>query len=327
VSRRAFVLLWHACGYWALAVALGGFVPMPTLAVGLLGVALLYGLFGLLRAIVRRDSTVIARCVGICALVSAVVLSLPQPGDLRYAFGHRGSVAGSVLIILGVMLIVGIVLVSAMRLGRGRRPGALAQWLWPSIGFPIAVIGAFLAMSSPTSARPVMVVAVAVWLGGMLCAGEQKTRLLPRFVGLAVIVAFPAFWPPVSLDANREAIVEAVFLHQLEWSDGSGRFLSIDGHDPSPDLVRRVAAVAPAIRPASAAKWDSDDYVTGVGGERGEILFVDTRSLKRSWVVPGFVRIEGGGHSGPLEAAGYTYLLTWKFGRWVLVDEQMNWVS
>lgn len=260
-------------------------------------------------------------------MVPAVALSLPQPVDLKYTFVHRGSVAGSVLIILGVMLIVGIVLVSAMGLGRGRKPGALAQWLWLSIGFPVAVIGALLAMSSPTSAMPVMVVTVAVWLSGMVWAGEQKTRLQPRFVGLAVVVAFTAFWPPISLDANREAIAEAVFLHQLEGSDGSGRFLSIDGHDPKPDFVRRITAVAPAIAPASAAKRGADQCLIGVGGEHGAILFVDTRSLRRSWVEPGFVRIEGGGHSGPLEGAGYTYLLRWWFGRWVVVDERMNWVS
>jgi hypothetical protein len=321
---------WHAWGFGVVVAALAAVASTPWIALGVLAAAAVVWLVGSVRALARRDGTLVARLVGVASLGFAVLLGLPGRLEARSweSWGLRSSVALGALLTLCAMLAVALVHASVLGLRKGRRWGALAQWLWAAVAFPLLVAGMFIALEPRSGAPFLVLVCAAVWLSGLVWAAQEKRLLPPRLVGALLAVGLLAAWPPVSLDAGRDAIAEAIFLHQLQRRDARGCFLSIDGHDPDAELLRRVAEAAPGVRRVSEAKPAPNRYVFG-GRDvpEGAILKVDARSFGRSWRSPGLVTAEGGYYSGPLAAAGYTYWLAWRFGRWVVVEERTNWVS
>lgn len=121
MKRRALILGWHAWGYWALTVALAAAAPTLWIALAVLGAFVLFWLFGVARAVLRRDPTVLARCVGLVAFGFAALTLLTSVVDSDIAGSrswedyHLGRVALGLLVVLAGMLIVALAHAGIMR--------------------------------------------------------------------------------------------------------------------------------------------------------------------------------------------------------------------
>jgi len=158
-------------------------------------------------------------------------------------------------------------------------------------------------------------------------------------LGLAVAVAGCSSPPPGPRSAHREDICEAVFRHELEGHLGVAEvevyFLTIEGQDPSADFLARFADLPRPVRPGSWATrrgmseamsrrrvaWRG--MIDKETGMQGRILHID--SLE--WASDDEVLIEGGYYENPLSAAGTTYEVEWKGGRWIVTGECCHWIS
>jgi hypothetical protein len=114
------------------------------------------------------------------------------------------------------------------------------------------------------------------------------------------------------------AICEAVFRHQFVSNASGARssapayFLSIEGSDPPKGFLNRFKANQPPVRPGS-------EFETGAG-----LLFSVDRIKD---IDPMTVEVEGGYYEADLSSSGNSYRLELHDPSWVVVSDQMNWIS
>ncbi len=335
MSRRALVLGWHAWGYWVLTVALAAAAPMSWMALAILAVYVAFWLFGVVRAVVQRDSTLVARCVGfvVFALAWLTLLMPDDPErifsflDLPESWGGRLGLAFALAFTLAGIFFIGLIHAGLRwRVYGARAARSSRAWQWPSVGFPLSVfVGMLLLQFVWWAPWLALVVFAVVWLCGLVWAREVGERLRPRWIGLGAAACLLAGWPPISVDANRDAIAEVVLRRELVGSRSTS-FLRIEGGDPSVGLLRRLSELGRRIKPSSAAGSNSNGWV--IDPETGKTATTCwITSIRRSWLSPCAVEVRVGSAGGPLCGAGYTYWVAWCFGRWVVVSERMDWIS
>jgi len=297
-------------------------------AAAILAACVLFYLFGVVRAAVQRDSTLLARGVGFTFFALALFPVWLERGRFLgllfwRSWRHRFDVAvGSSIVMAGMLLVA---LVHAGLTWRVYRRGSRSPrgWLWPSVGYPLLFLATVMLLQFIWwCAWLATLVFAVVALCGLVWAREVGERMRPRWIGLGACFLLLAAWPPVSIDANREDIAEAVLRRGISGHGGTV-FVRVTGEDPSEDLVRRLSVLGRRIKPASAAGKNLYGWV--IDTETVETAAIHSvRSIRRSWVNPCTVEVEA---SGPLAGDGYTYWVAWWFGRWFVVDEDMTWVS
>jgi hypothetical protein len=114
------------------------------------------------------------------------------------------------------------------------------------------------------------------------------------------------------------SIYEAVFRHQFE-SNSSGMksaapayFLSIEGRDPPADLLNRFAGNQPPVRPGS-------EYQMGLG------LLFHVDGIRE--IDPATIEVDGGYHEAELSSSGNTYRVQRRGGSWIVISDEMHWIS
>lgn len=325
MGKRGLLLFWHAWGYWVLTVALAAAAPMEWMAVAIVAVYVAFWLFGVVRAALRRDSTVVVRCVGFAGFALAwLAFLVPEDFKLRWFWGDWQSRLRLALVL--AVCLAGMLLIALVHAGlTWRSHGRRSRWRWPAVLFPLVVFGAMLLFQFvPWAAGLALLVFAVVWLCGLAWACEAGERLLPRCVGLGVAAGLLAAWPPVSLAASRDDIAELVLRHEMALSSCTS-FVEVEGEDASGELLRRLSVLG-SVKPGSAAGHDEHrcviDHETGNGAT---ILWVG--SIRRSVLNPCAIEVKVGCAGGPLCGSGETYWVAWWFGRWVVVAKEFDWVS
>jgi hypothetical protein len=102
-------------------------------------------------------------------------------------------------------------------------------------------------------------------------------------------------------------------------------FVSIDGHDPSDELMSRLSDLPRTIKKASFEKpakgpHGPTDKVTGKTG----IVF-SAHTIR--WSGKDSAELEGGYYCGGLCAAEYTFKVKREDGKWVVQSSRMSWIS
>jgi hypothetical protein len=159
---------------------------------------------------------------------------------------------------------------------------------------------------------------------------DQTWKVLSRIEkGYADIISRTT---PVPTGANRiteeAAIDEAVFRYFLQWKvkEAEPAFLSVEGRDPSDELMARFAPLGKTVSKASAAYIRPE--FEGIPlhrstGERGVLLEAD--SIK--WVFGDRVEVRATLTCGLLCGEGCIYQLVKTKGRWTVETCKQHFVS
>jgi hypothetical protein len=103
-------------------------------------------------------------------------------------------------------------------------------------------------------------------------------------------------------------------------------YVSVEGKDPSPGLMLKLANVPRVLKPVSEseiAKAVRMPVVDKKTHERGIIFYVD----KIHWNLDSSVKVDGGYHCNGLCAAGVTFSVKRVDGSWIIKKSAMNWIS
>jgi hypothetical protein len=127
-------------------------------------------------------------------------------------------------------------------------------------------------------------------------------------------------------------IAEATFRYQFDHAPHIENvqyyFLELFGKDPRADFLSRFKDHMPPVRKGSEFKYDSlkgqkSIPVQTTHRERGLKFYV--KRIKR--LSDNRVEVFGCYFIGPLAAAGYTYTVEFKNGKWVVTAVTMDWIS
>ncbi|HUN55855.1 MAG TPA: hypothetical protein VMU29_11925 [Smithella sp.] len=127
-------------------------------------------------------------------------------------------------------------------------------------------------------------------------------------------------------------IAETTFRYQFDHAPYKGNvpffFLELFGKDPNSNFLSRFKDHIPPIRRGSEFKDDSLKINKSVSSEptirvRGVKFYV--KNIKR--LSDTTVEVFGCYYVGPLAAAGYTYTVEFKNGKWAVTAVKMDWIS
>jgi hypothetical protein len=128
---------------------------------------------------------------------------------------------------------------------------------------------------------------------------------------------------PPAIMQDRESqipeIYEAVFRHLFQHNvsgaqqNAKGYFLTINGDDPTLEFLKRFEKHKPPVAAGSTFKVL----------EGGLKFRID--SLK--WIDDDTAELQGGYYEGNLSASTNLYRVARKDGRWIVVEDQQQWVS
>ena len=127
-------------------------------------------------------------------------------------------------------------------------------------------------------------------------------------------------------------IAETTFRYQFDHTPYKENvpyfFLELFGKDPKADFLSRFKDNIPPVRKGSEFKYDSlkghkSNSIEPTYRERGLKFYV--KKIKR--LSDTKVEVFGCYYIGPLAAAGYTYTVEFKNGKWVVTAIKMDWIS
>ena len=126
-------------------------------------------------------------------------------------------------------------------------------------------------------------------------------------------------------------IAETTFRYQFDQLNKENVpyfFLELFGKDPKADFLSRFKDHIPPVRKGSEFKYDSLKGHKSIPSEptyreRGVKFYV--KKIKR--LSDTKVEVFGCYYIGPLAAAGYTYTVEFKNGKWVVTAIKMDWIS
>ncbi len=130
----------------------------------------------------------------------------------------------------------------------------------------------------------------------------------------------------VYINAQKEAIAEAILLDKFKMTANATIFVSIDDNDPSDNFVRRLnSRNITVLKPSEGvAKNDAFGdswghyYVDKATGQKGKL----TRIGKPGWVVPFFVWV---GVSYPGNGESFNLRKSWR--GWSVTNKRMSWIA
>ena len=124
-------------------------------------------------------------------------------------------------------------------------------------------------------------------------------------------------------NASGQRSKAGVYCLKREWPGSTG---SATG-DPPSDLLRRLADQSVPVRPASQCRIGNDseggqvyDVATGPTGLMLTIGGIDCPLI-------GACTVAGGYYEANLSSSGNSYKVQKQDGRWVVVEDQMQWIS
>jgi hypothetical protein len=153
---------------------------------------------------------------------------------------------------------------------------------------------------------------------------------------LGVLVAFVAFgyvmhYRTTTRVQDEDNIRETVFNHQFLHNASGGQqrvsnfYISVENGDPSDDFLKRFQNRKPAVRKVSQLPSNADqDKKEIIEDVEDGVIF---RITKIAWTDKNTVEVEGGYYESGLSASGNTYTVTYRFGKWVVTEDRMNWIS
>ncbi len=136
--------------------------------------------------------------------------------------------------------------------------------------------------------------------------------------------------PPKVPDREKqeEDIAEAVFRYQF-LHNASGRqhkaavyFLSLRDRNPRKEFMARFAGNTPRV--STVSECTEDDDIRDLDTDEPGILF---RITDFKWITPTRVEVSGGYNEGRLSSSGDTYYVEKRDGDWVVVRDEMHWIS
>jgi hypothetical protein len=136
--------------------------------------------------------------------------------------------------------------------------------------------------------------------------------------------------PPKVPDREKqeEEIAEAVFRYQF-LHNASGRqqnakvyFLSLRYRNPSKEFMERFTGNTPVV--STVSECTEDDDIRDLQTDARGILF---RITNIKWVTPTRGEVSGGYDEGRLSSSGDTYYVEKRDGRWIVIRDEMHWIS
>lgn len=98
----------------------------------------------------------------------------------------------------------------------------------------------------------------------------------------------------------------------------------VGGKDPDEAILGRFTTHTPRIARRSEATYSLQDGATDTKTHESGIIFY---AGAVRWISDLEVEIAGGYVEAGRSAAGYTYVLKWKWGRWVVDRTQIQWIA
>lgn len=118
--------------------------------------------------------------------------------------------------------------------------------------------------------------------------------------------------------SDEDAVYDALFRHMFAKNASAAQqsawtyFVTINGHNPSDRFLDRFQGHQPPVRRGSFF-------------EQGKGLHFHIGSLQ--WIDNDTVDTTGGYYEGNVSASGNVYRLKRKGGKWVVVKDEMQWIS
>jgi len=193
------------------------------------------------------------------------------------------------------------------------------------------------------SAVFVLAPSAVAWLASFVHALARRRRLLPSKVAGVVLAAglLEVLRPAPPRDIPPE-LAELLLRDLLSESRAHGvHYVDVDGDDPDPALLERLATPGIRLKPRSAALIRSAPTIQELGPEeRGRLSqhnVVDRESGKPGVLLhidhltaePGYLfslGVDAGSYSGTLSAWGYRHVVM-HVGRWMVTGLTKSWVS
>jgi len=135
-----------------------------------------------------------------------------------------------------------------------------------------------------------------------------------------------ARWRAAQADGIREVVLrQAMKAYAPVYREKTGLYyLQVDGKDPSRRLIQRFSRERLPVKPNSqAAPAELMGHKDPATGKRGKLFWV--RDLR--WLPDGRATLQGGYHWHGRAAAGATYTLVHRDGRWTITGTDGQWVS
>ncbi len=180
-----------------------------------------------------------------------------------------------------------------------------------------------------------LVGAVGLFVRG-LALSSRRASFLPRAVGLAALLVVLLLLRPVEPGEIPDDLAEVLLRELLSNPDRERTcYVEVDGHDASPDLLRRLDDLGVRLLPRSRARLRSRDSEAVADlsfsnvedrrtGEPGTILGV--KNLRReNWFLFSLT-VEMSSYTGMLHAWGQRCIVLRPFG-WRITGVKSRWVS
>ncbi len=184
----------------------------------------------------------------------------------------------------------------------------------------------------------------------------RSDHLIPSMIALAALLFVFASvatcqqsMPASQRSADEQDIREVVIRKQMEdWIKSSDKneavakddddkavakrlnvkifFVSVDGEDPSDELLARFKDVPRIVKKVSGSeigKVQRMPVVDKSSGERGIIFLAN----KVHWRSKDSAEVEGGYHCDGLCGAGFRFRVKREHGKWIVISSKMEWVS
>lgn len=163
---------------------------------------------------------------------------------------------------------------------------------------------------------------------------SRRSRIIRRLVLVVALVSMAVVVtvlpPPWQDDDIREAVFRHLFTHNASGlqAGADAYYLAVGpfGLDPSDGFLKRFRDHKPPVRRVSECRppADSNDrprsVKTGRQGPIFRVTFVRRVGLRE-------FEVKGGYYEGLLSGSGNTYRVRLVNGRWVVVQDRMDWIS
>ena len=222
---------------------------------------------------------------------------------------------------------------------KAREPVGARRWILHLLVYPCVVLAATLAVELfGVPGLVILAPAVAVWTWTLVRFLRRDRRLIgPKLGFLALTVFAIMILRPASPGRLPNDLAEVLLRELLEDASDEIYYIEVDGQDPSPDLLRRLADLGVRLKPRSMAMIGGPDYpreefARSISnnvkdrdtGEYGTVLSVGNLDRDRAYIVS--LTVDIGYYMGTLAAEGRRCLVM-HLGRWRITGATMWWAS
>ena len=102
-------------------------------------------------------------------------------------------------------------------------------------------------------------------------------------------------------------------------------FLSLDGSDPSKELIVKLRESGVTVHPVSKSKYDDNQGAVVHASKLGSAAIIQIRDMKV--ISRKKVKVDWGHYKGNVHASGSTATMKMKKGKWLVTKSRIKWVS